>query len=232
MHIEDEFTQAVHQLLLENAKRIEDLQRDPINKFVHLKHEMTLNRLKNISREIDRTVNNLKQLPYTSFGIRGDSSCETFLIGITQPIYFADREHGDGDPVFGCLGKYAVAVPKISLLNQQLSNFHFVRMGRIRDRKRHFHHYALYDTRNPLDTKTETCWASMGPLMLNALGLLDVSLIFEAAYFFLTFVDLGSRLESPFYTRMTSYDYALATGQDPHSVYRHYFGEDDIDLIF
>ena len=232
MHIEDEFINTLDQLYLDAQQNIEQYSAQLLSPVMKQKKDMLDFRIHHPSSEVKKNLENLKRLPYTAFGIRQNSSDETFLVGITQPIYFADREYGDGDPVFGSLGKYAVAVPKGSILNQQLSNFHFVRLGRIRDRKRHFHHYALYDARNPLDSKADTCWASIGPLMLNALELFDVSLIFEAAYFFLTHIDLASKLENPYYTKMTSFEYAKATGQDPQEIYHKYFGEEDIDAIF
>ena len=232
MHIEDEFVTALYQLYLDARLKIEQQGAQPVNPFMRQKKDLLNFRIHHPNSEVQKNLANLERLPYTAFGIRQSSSDEIFLVGITQPIYFADRECGQGDPVFGCLGKYAVAVPRASILNQQLSNFHFVRMGRIRDRKRHFHHYALFDTRNPLDSKVDTCWASIGPLMLSALELFNVSLIFEAANFFLTHIDLASKLENPYYTRMTSFEYAVATGQDPQTIYHKYFGEENIDEIF
>jgi hypothetical protein len=233
MHIEESYTYALHQLFENRQSSLKDKKPYQSNRALEMKHNMICQRLADPTQETNRTLEILSSLPYTSFGVRLNSNKDLYFVGMTKAIYFLDFDKYK-NILCGNLGKYAVCIPANSILYHSLEDFHFVRFGRANCPDRHFHHIAVRDPRqrNPLDFDTSTCWASIGPLMLNALELVDMALIFEAAYMFLTRIDMNSRLTTPIYTGMTLEQYAIATNQEVMPLYQKIFGENFVDDLF
>jgi hypothetical protein len=188
----------------------------PVDRCIRMKTRMILNRIKDPIAEANRTVQRLLFLPYTTFGFRQNSENDRFLVGVTDSIHFASTVYEQvGDSFmrkvakFGSLGAYAVCVSVKDIIHESMDKFHFVPLDNIRTCNRHFHHKAEERCRNPLDCKTTTCRASIGPLMRNALHIADIVAIFETAYLFLEKVDLNSVLAWPeCETRLSDQEYA------------------------
>ena len=232
MHFEDEFIDSLHQLYLDAHRRLSNQRTPPANRIIKLRWEMVANRLSDINSEIERTLENLRKLPYTAFGVRCNSHNQSYLMGVTQPIYFAAQRMTKKFPVVANLGKYVFGVPSTAILNVSLSHFHFIPLSHLKTGERHFHHTAAPNLKNPLDAITETCWASVGPLMINALELVDLALIFEAGFLFLRNVNLDSQLGDPHYTEVTVLEYARATSVPVAEVYKTLYGEAYLENIF
>jgi hypothetical protein len=204
------------------------------NRIVSLQDNMIKKRLENLEREIERTLESLNSLPYTAFGVRHNSYRQVFLLGITKPIvYIHEGRYGDG-PSPWYLGKYAVGVPTESIIYETLEGFHFVPLHHLGTPYRH-HHHILHEQEsfrgNPLDAETDTCWASIGPLMLNALRLVDIAAILEAAHVFLSRVDINSTLCRPKHERRaTMAEYADFLGVTESEAWTKLYG--DINDIF
>jgi hypothetical protein len=160
----------------------------------------------------------------------------TYLLGLTQPIYvryelFTPAQHLETH--LECLGKYIIAVPIHALLTASLSGFHFhPPMVNLHSPDRHYHHRAVInpDAKNPLDHQVETCWGSVGALMLNALSLVDIPAIFESGLIFLERINIEDMLARPSVRRVSTETYMRAK----RLTYRQYIIEGcrDIDDIF
>jgi hypothetical protein len=226
-------TKAVYQAVLEKRSSYFDIPFAK-NRVAKLQDEMIKKRLENPQREIERTFASLKTLPYTAFSVRRNSAKRPFLMGITKPIvYIKPGRNGDGPSVWH-LGKYVVGVSTTAIIREHLDGFHFVPLHHLDTPYRHHHHRLDEDDMldgNPLDDDAETCWASIGPLMLNALRLVDIAAVFEAAHLFLSRVDVYSTLAWPDHERQaTMAEYAQFLGVTENEAWIRLYG--DINDIF
>lgn len=198
MKIDNNFIDLIQKIYLK-AQRRPCFQTIPSAISLKMKQEMILKRLQNPKSETGQTLKSLSFLPYTRFSVR-ENRHRPFLVGVTNEICYLDY---NDDP--RTLGQYLVAVPVSNISEGMLGEFHFVPLKDIRVENRHFHHYADYtETCNPLNYKPYTCWGSVGQLMVNAIDLVNITAIFEAAYVFLTHIDLEDILRSPDHSARTS----------------------------
>lgn len=230
MNIEPGFLEMIEQVTKDAlAQRLagEVVFRDPI---LGMQQEIFMSRVKKVNWEMEKVISALHPLPYTVFGVRFGRYLGPFLVGLTRPIYVIQRD-GDGEPYPACLGPYIVAIRAYALVSEQLMDFHFVPCWNLQTLTRHYHHMATTQDSNPLNAQTQTCWASMGPLMLNALHRVDIPGAFEAAYLFLERVDFSSVLCHPTHGRAASLkEYAHHLGIPEHlAVLKLY---DDINDLF
>lgn len=178
---------------------------------------MVIERLKNPEKEIERTYESLKKLPYVSFGIRHNRVKAQYFVGVTDDVYvmyLRDRIYK-----YELLGKYIVAIPWDSIIISSLDGFHFIPMSNIYEQRRHYHHHASFEgnskrhKKNPLDWSCSTCWGSAGSMIVNALSIADIAAIFESAFIFLQKVDYYDRYaEVEWGRRITEQEYIKATG--------------------
>ena len=182
-----------------------------------------INRLKNPANEIQRVVDNLSQLPYVNFGIRyashptGGGKPILYLLGVTKPVYVRYDLRSPQNILethHEALGKYIVAVPGRALIDLSLEGFHFIPMRNVNGENRHYHHRAHLNThaKTPLDHQPETCWASVGTLMMNALSLGDIPSIFESGFIFLDRIDIHDTLTQPLAKRISIDTYKKVKG--------------------
>lgn len=169
-------------------------QKESVPRHIRMKAEMVIHRLADVDREVQRTVDSLKKLPYLSFGVRSNSDRKSFFTGLTDEIYVMYRRNSNWH--YDYLGKYVVAIPYYSMLNVNLNNFHFVPVNNLHAISRHFHHTGrnFNNDKNPLDWDDSTCWGSAGAMIINALEIADVASVFESCYIFLQKVDWDDRL--------------------------------------
>ncbi len=180
-----------------------------------------IQRLQNPEKEIVRVLENLHQLPFTTFGVRyaADHSRgrlrSTFLLGVTQPIYVRYNLFTPAQRLethLECLGKYIIAVSIHSILTASLGGFQFIPLDNLHSPDRHYHHRAMInpEAKNPLDHQVETCWGSVGALMLNALSLVDIPAIFESGLIFLERINIEDILARPLARRVSIETYMRA----------------------
>lgn len=243
MNIEESFTDQlciVFSKCLERQRRLLSNKSFP-SKDVDHQSDRVIQRLENPEKEIERVLENLHLLPFTAFGVRyaTDQSRgrlhSTYLLGVTQPIYvryelFTPAQRLETHLEY--LGKYIIAVPIHAVLTASLGGFHFIPLNSLHSPDRHYHHRALInpDAINPLDHQVETCWGSVGALMLNALSLVDIPAIFESGLIFLERINNEDVLARPLARRVSIETYMRAK----RLTYRQYIIEGcrDINDIF
>jgi len=215
LNIEPNFEPAIKNIFIDALKQREFSWRHAIDRITLFKQNMVIKRLNSPEIEIPRMLSNLEQLPYTAFGVRKGANNQTFLVGVTKPIFFI-RSDGCKNR-FSCLGPYLVGIPTTGIIKENLADFHFVPLLAMNSLTRHYHHVVIdtYGKRysNPLNSLVSTCWASIAPLMINALNLVDIRAIFETAYLFLIKIDPKSVLCIPDHEiTLTSTEYAKKSG--------------------
>jgi hypothetical protein len=244
LNIEQPFIEQLHMLMLEYLKK----QRNALNtkssavsqlEKYHI--DRVIQRFQNPDREVERVRENLQLLPFVTFGVRSarfharSSRQSAYLLGMTKPIYVRYEILNQKHVLMThleCLGKYIIAVPIHAILNSSLEGFHFIPVDNLHSPDRHYHHRAaIYpNAKNPLEHAAETCWGSVGALMLNALSLVDIPAIFESGCIFLERVNIEDILTRPQATRVSIQTYM----QGKNLTHLQYLieGSRDIDDIF
>lgn len=211
MNIESDFLDAIKHLYSQKLLALQN-GKLPAGRSAVMKHNMVQKRLNETLQEIGRVIKVLHTLPYHSFGVR-ECDNDIYLVGVSKKVYIAYEL--DNWFSFENLGEYVVAIPIASIIKQSLNRFHFIPYQNLLTQDRHYHHIASRGRilKNPLQMTPETCWASVGAMMLGALSLCDVAAIFETAYMFLTRVDYFDRLDIPeHHSRISQKAYLEATG--------------------
>ncbi len=201
--IEDTFESKLISLFTNLTLKRKTFGIDPIDHYIKIKRDMLLNRISNPAMEMTRTIEKLTLLPFSTFGVRENSHGGEYLVGVTKPIFSAgcvrifneNSDLVDIENKFFNLGRYAVCINIDTIIRESLEQIHFIPVKRLRTKDRHFHHnLSASPIGNLLDEMPLTCWASVGPLMSNAMSLADIPTIFESALVFLERIDLNSIL--------------------------------------
>lgn len=230
MIIHPNFKQYLPQLYQEVLTARPALQLNPVN----LQNSGNVRQgLSQPESEMARTLAALSHLPFSEFFTFEDSRHETYLIGLSHPIYYLHDDLSYQGP--GCLGEYYIAVPCSGIVQENLAGFHFIPADWTHAAFRHFHHVLdpeLQRKENPLDEIPTTCWGGFAPLLLDALYRTDVAAIFEYTFLFLGQVNLESILCTPFHaTQLSLAEYAAAIGVSEHEAFNNLWGNMD-DIIF
>lgn len=154
-----------------------------------------------LDKGFDIFLTRMKQLPYESFeGIK--SHGKYYFKATTEPLT-VDYKVSDKSMGLYDIGRYSIYLPTDSLMLSQLDGIHLIPHSKdmaTRDGRyyRHMHHLAYKDTYsiegNPLTQRANTCWGSIGSIMIMTMEDLDLPEIFRALYLFVTIQNGSSPL--------------------------------------